>query len=70
MTKTELLEKAKQIKSRAEELIEKTAALRTEAGNSLQAAKRRESALIAARKKEEEARLEREKAERWQEYLN
>lgn len=70
MTKAELLEKAKQIKSKAEELIERTAALRTDAGSSLQAAKRRESALIAARKKEEEARLEREKAERWQEYLN
>ena len=70
MTKAELLEKAKQIKSKAEELIERTSALRTEAGNSLQAAKRREGALIAARKKEEEARLEREKAERWQEYLN
>ncbi len=70
MTKAELLEKAKNIKSKAEELIEKTAALRTEAGNSLQAARRRESALIAARKKEEEERLAREKAERWQEYLN
>ena len=70
MTKAELLEKAKSIRSKAEELIEKTAALRTDAGSSLQAAKRRESALIAARKKAEEERLAREKAERWQEYLN
>ncbi|MBR3298800.1 MAG: translation initiation factor IF-2 [Clostridia bacterium] len=70
MTKAELLEKANQIKQKAEELIERTSALRTDVGNSLQAAKRRESALIAARKKAEEERLEREKAERWQEYLN
>ncbi|MBR4434878.1 MAG: translation initiation factor IF-2 [Clostridia bacterium] len=70
MTKTELLAKAKQIKSDAEALLEKASALRTDAGNSLQSAKRHESALISKKKQEDAERAEREKQERWMEYLN
>ncbi|MBR0156405.1 MAG: translation initiation factor IF-2 [Clostridia bacterium] len=70
MTKSELLESAKNIQSTAKALLERAAALRTDAGNSLQAAKRHESMLISKAQQEEAARREKEKAERLIEYLN
>ena len=70
MTKSELLDSAKKIQETAKALLERTAALRTDAGNSLQAAKRHESMLISKAQQEEAERREREKAERLIEYLN
>ena len=70
MTKSELIEKTNKIQSAAKALLESAAALRTDAGNMLQAAKRQESALIAKAREEEEKRLEEEKAARLRDYLN
>ena len=47
MTKAELLNNAKRIQAAAQELLDKTSVLKTDIGNSLQAAKRHESKLIS-----------------------
>ncbi|MCH5279121.1 MAG: translation initiation factor IF-2 [Christensenellaceae bacterium] len=70
MSRSELLDSAKKIENTARELLEKTNALQTEVGASLQAAKRFESRLISKERAERAERLEREKAERLMEYLN
>ena len=70
MTKAELLNNAKRIQSAAQELLDKTSVLKTDIGNSLQAAKRHESKLISKERAAEAERREKEKAERLIEYLN
>ena len=70
MTKAELLNNAKRIQAAAQELLDKTSVLKTDIGNSLQAAKRHESKLISKERAAEAERREKEKAERLIEYLN
>lgn len=70
MTKAELLNNAKRIQATAQELLDKTSVLKTDIGNSLQAAKRHESKLISKERAAEAERREKEKAERLIEYLN
>ena len=70
MTKAELLNNAKRIQAAAQELLDKTSVLKTDIGNSLQAAKRHESKLIGKERAAEAERREKEKAERLIEYLN
>ena len=70
MTKVELLNNAKRIQAAAQELLDKTSVLKTDIGNSLQAAKRHESKLISKERAAEAERREKEKAERLIEYLN
>ena len=70
MTKAELLNNAKRIQAAAQELLDKTSVLKTDIGNSLQAAKRHESKLISKERAAEVERREKEKAERLIEYLN
>ena len=70
MTKAELLNNAKRIQAAAQELMDKTSVLKTDIGNSLQAAKRHESKLISKERAAEAERREKEKAERLIEYLN
>ena len=70
MTKAELLNNAKRIQAAAQELLDKTSVLKTDIGNSLQAAKRHESKLISKECAAEAERREKEKAERLIEYLN
>ena len=70
MTKAELLNNAKRIQAAAQELLDKTSVLKTDIGNSLQAAKRHESKLISKERSAEAERREKEKAERLIEYLN
>ena len=70
MTKAELLNNAKRIQAVAQELLDKTSVLKTDIGNSLQAAKRHESKLISKERAAEAERREKEKAERLIEYLN
>ena len=64
MTKAELLNNAKRIQAAAQELLDKTSVLKTDIGNSLQAAKRHESKLISKERAAEAERREKEKAER------
>ena len=70
MTKAELLNNAKRIQAAAQELLDKTSVLKTDIGNSLQAAKRHESKLISKERAAEAERREKEKAERLIECLN
>ena len=70
MTKAELLNNAKRIQAAVQELLDKTSVLKTDIGNSLQAAKRHESKLISKERAAEAERREKEKAERLIEYLN
>ena len=70
MTKADLLNNAKRIQAAAQELLDKTSVLKTDIGNSLQAAKRHESKLISKERAAEAERREKEKAERLIEYLN
>ena len=70
MTKAELVNNAKRIQAAAQELLDKTSVLKTDIGNSLQAAKRHESKLISKERAAEAERREKEKAERLIEYLN
>ena len=70
MTKAELLNNAKRIQAAAQELLDKTSVLKTDIGNSLQAAKRHESKLIGKERAAAAERREKEKAERLIEYLN
>ena len=63
MTKAELLNNAKRIQAAAQELLDKTSVLKTDIGNSLQAAKRHESKLISKERAAEAERREKEKAE-------
>ena len=70
MTKAELLNNAKRIQAAAQELLDKTSVLKTDIGNSLQAAKCHESKLISKERAAEAERREKEKAERLIEYLN
>ena len=69
MARTELMESAKKIDSRAAELLERIKQLHGDVSASLQVAKRQESKLIEKEKAEKKAREEREREERRMEYL-
>ena len=69
MAKNELIESAKQLETRAAELLERIKQLHSDVSGSLQQAKRHEAKLVESEKAAAKAKAEREMEERRKEYL-